>query len=422
MAVNSAAPPASPVTAAKPSTTASAGSRLPARGNGAGSSGATWPPTVSAPPVSSNHDSARSPPAASASPAQLPAAQLPGTLLPGTQLPATQLPAHQLPAQRPTAARSTAAAAPPRVKGKAATPAPSTGEPAVQPPVLLANTGDAGSTSEGENAALSARATDELSPQALVTVDRPTSPLGAEGPASGAVSADPQSSAGSPRSAASPLLASLPAQAPSPTPDTNLTPNINLTPNAHLTPGEPASANTASAHLGDSTSAVTELATVAAATAPGTADLSQPGPAHAVPTLAVHTPVGAAGWARELSAHLTWMAGRALSTASLRLEPERLGPLEVRLALRDNSVSVWFNAAQPETRAAIEQALPQLRELLSASGLALSDAGVSRDPPGEARYPASAAAGPAADPAAADTNATSISVAPGRRGLIDTYA
>jgi flagellar hook-length control protein FliK len=92
----------------------------------------------------------------------------------------------------------------------------------------------------------------------------------------------------------------------------------------------------------------------------------------------LHTPVGAQGWNDELATRLTWMVDQNQQAATLRLSPDNLGPVEVRIDVRDNQVSVWFGAAQADTRAAIESALPRLRELLQGQGLSLADAGVSQ--------------------------------------------
>ncbi len=101
--------------------------------------------------------------------------------------------------------------------------------------------------------------------------------------------------------------------------------------------------------------------------------------AQARPTL--QQPVGTRAWADELGTRLTMMTEKGQHTASLRLSPEHLGPLEVRIAMRDDQASVWFGAAHADTRAAIEHALPRLRELFEAQGMSLADAGVFREPP-----------------------------------------
>lgn len=98
-------------------------------------------------------------------------------------------------------------------------------------------------------------------------------------------------------------------------------------------------------------------------------------------TRTIHAPVGHAQWADELGARLTTMTEQGRHAASLRLSPEHLGPLEVRISIRDDQASVWFGAAHADTRAAIEHALPRLREMFEAQGMSLADAGVFQEAP-----------------------------------------
>jgi flagellar hook-length control protein FliK len=146
--------------------------------------------------------------------------------------------------------------------------------------------------------------------------------------------------------------------------------------------------------------------------------LSDP-PAAAAP-LPVQTPVGASGWTEEIGTHVIWMAHQGVSAASLRLQPEHLGPLEVRISLHDSTASVWFGANEPETRTALQAALPQLKEMFAAQGMTLTDAGVSREPPRDTQLPR--AATPSSGAPAATMLESSAALPGVRRGLVDTYA
>jgi flagellar hook-length control protein FliK len=97
--------------------------------------------------------------------------------------------------------------------------------------------------------------------------------------------------------------------------------------------------------------------------------------------LQIHERVGTPAWREEVGAKLNWMIERGVQSGSLRLSPENLGPLEVRISVQNDQVSVWFGAAHADTRAALENALPRLRELFAAQGMSLADAGVFREPP-----------------------------------------
>lgn len=133
----------------------------------------------------------------------------------------------------------------------------------------------------------------------------------------------------------------------------------------------------------------------------------------------VHSPVGSAAWADEIGTRVVMMTESGNHTASLKLSPEHLGPLEINITVRDDKASVWFGAAHADTRAAIETALPRLREMFEAQGLSLADAGVFREPPREQHAvksnTTSAEQGDSAEQVASVSTRA-------RLGLVDAYA
>lgn len=116
----------------------------------------------------------------------------------------------------------------------------------------------------------------------------------------------------------------------------------------------------------------------------GAIDLPTPrAPARDVPSrhaAPIQTPVAAQGWSDELAGRIAWIARDNLQSASIRLTPEHLGPLDVQISVRDGDAVITFGANHAETRAALEQSLPRLRELLAAQGIALTQANVSEHP------------------------------------------
>jgi flagellar hook-length control protein FliK len=140
--------------------------------------------------------------------------------------------------------------------------------------------------------------------------------------------------------------------------------------------------------------------------------------------MTVSSPVGSSAWTDEVGAKVTWMAHQGIESASLQLSPEHLGPLQVTISVRDGQASVWFGAAQPDTRTALQQSLPQLRELFASQGLNLADAGVSRESPrGQDRQKSGRAAAPAAGVTAVNLDTSAgHAIVTGRLGLVDTYA
>ncbi len=139
---------------------------------------------------------------------------------------------------------------------------------------------------------------------------------------------------------------------------------------------------------------------------------------HAI-TRPVHTPVGSSAWADEIGTRVVMMTESGNHTASLKLSPEHLGPLEINITVRDEKASVWFGAAHADTRAAIETALPRLREMFEAQGLSLADAGVFREPPREQAVVKNSTT--SANQGETGEEATTVS-ARTRLGLVDAYA
>lgn len=160
-----------------------------------------------------------------------------------------------------------------------------------------------------------------------------------------------------------------------------------------------------------------EIPQLPATSTESTSPLRQADAAYSRP---VHVPVGSAAWAEEIGSRMTMMVDQGKHTASLRLSPEHLGPLEIRIAVNDDKASVWFGAANADTRTAIENALPRLRELFASQGLSLADANVSREPPRQQPNPGaqtSSSNGFAAEEGSVAN--TSVQV---RLGLLDAYA
>ena len=87
-------------------------------------------------------------------------------------------------------------------------------------------------------------------------------------------------------------------------------------------------------------------------------------------------------WQQQLSDRMGALIRMGTETATIRLEPAKLGPIEIRIHVDDAQASVSFSAQHPATREALEAALPRLRDAFEAQGLELSRADVSGDSAG----------------------------------------
>ena len=145
-------------------------------------------------------------------------------------------------------------------------------------------------------------------------------------------------------------------------------------------------------------------------------------PAAAAPSATLSAPVGSSGWNEQLGTQLTWMVSKGVQNASLQMAPQHLGPVQVSISVHHGQASVWFGAAQAETRQALSQALPQLRAMFANQGLALTDSGVSQDAPRDSRRAARPPVNGVGEVGAADGAAATVSGGLAGTGLIDTYA
>jgi flagellar hook-length control protein FliK len=198
---------------------------------------------------------------------------------------------------------------------------------------------------------------------------------------------------------------------------------------ANLTADPQAGGSTTQTHSDTSTAASpfsTAIATPAALAAAQLIAASHVGSAQArtdASTTALSSPVGTSAWTDELGAKVTWMAHQGIESASLQLSPEHLGPVQVSISVHEGQASVWFGAAQPDTRTALQQSLPQLRQLFASQGLSLTDAGVSREPPrGQSRPQSTRTATPVGGIAAVNVDGSAGRASVAGLGLVDTYA
>lgn len=181
-----------------------------------------------------------------------------------------------------------------------------------------------------------------------------------------------------------------------------------------------------------------QLAHARAASASGAGLLEPPRGASAPPThtpilhaAAIATPLHAAAFPAHFAAEVAMLGAAGIERAEIQLQPPDLGPVRIELTLSGESTRVAFSAVQPETRQAIEQSLPILKDLLAERGLTLGDTSVS-DGGAHAEAGAGGNAGtgadgglsrsgaaPAADGRDAAGDARRIAL---RRSLLDVYA
>lgn len=82
------------------------------------------------------------------------------------------------------------------------------------------------------------------------------------------------------------------------------------------------------------------------------------------------------GFAPEMAARLTVLAGAGVQKAELHLNPAEMGPVSVHILLDGQDAQVQFHAQHAVTREVLERSLPELAAALRDAGMTLSGGGV----------------------------------------------
>ncbi len=127
--------------------------------------------------------------------------------------------------------------------------------------------------------------------------------------------------------------------------------------------------------------AADDVVVTTSATAPNPLAASQP-PSLATPRADAALnlpalPVQHPAFGQRLGETVNWMMDRGLQEADIRISPENLGPVRIKLRMEGQDAVVSFVVPQDSTRQAIEQNLDALRQALSQAGVTLGETTVS---------------------------------------------
>ena len=130
----------------------------------------------------------------------------------------------------------------------------------------------------------------------------------------------------------------------------------------------------------------TPAANASAATAATAAGGAQPGMLWSVPpgaaalpapvAVTIATPVHSPYFAEETAQQVTWLTKHGIEQARIHVTPADMGPIEIRIAIEDGEALINFAVTHPESAAAIEDAMPRLRDMLAAAGISLGQTSV----------------------------------------------
>jgi flagellar hook-length control protein FliK len=93
--------------------------------------------------------------------------------------------------------------------------------------------------------------------------------------------------------------------------------------------------------------------------------------------------VGSPAWDSALGNKMVWMSNNGQQTATLTLNPRDLGPMQVVINVNKTQADATFIASNPEVKAALEAAMPKLREMMDQAGIQLGQASVSTGMPNQ---------------------------------------
>jgi flagellar hook-length control protein FliK len=124
-------------------------------------------------------------------------------------------------------------------------------------------------------------------------------------------------------------------------------------------------------------------------------------------------------WPSAVATQVQWLVNSHVQSATLQLSPEHLGPLEVHIDMQSSQVNVSFTATHSDTRSALEQSMPRLREILANGGLTLGQTSVQQEARSGSSFTPQASRAPPTSLQTVD----SVSVSHMRSiGLLDEYA
>ncbi len=88
---------------------------------------------------------------------------------------------------------------------------------------------------------------------------------------------------------------------------------------------------------------------------------------------------GSAAWGQALDQQVMLMLNRGAQEARIRLHPQELGQLDIRLSMGGDRVDLNFSVQHAAVAGALQQHMSQLTQMLADQGLSLGQASVSHD-------------------------------------------
>lgn len=119
--------------------------------------------------------------------------------------------------------------------------------------------------------------------------------------------------------------------------------------------------------------AATASAAMTLSAAPQAAESPRPATPAQPPVALTHTPLQSPAWAHVASQRLAWMVRGGESSAVLAINPESLGPIQVRIHMDGQNARIDLAAQQPVTATLLESHLPRLTAALESQGVRVDE-------------------------------------------------
>jgi flagellar hook-length control protein FliK len=103
------------------------------------------------------------------------------------------------------------------------------------------------------------------------------------------------------------------------------------------------------------------------------------------PVPMIATPLNTPNWSNDFATRVVWLAKNDQQVAQININPPQMGPVQISISMNGDQASATFASPHPEVRQAIQDSLPQLREMLTAAGISLGQTNVGSQMPSQNR-------------------------------------
>jgi hypothetical protein len=93
---------------------------------------------------------------------------------------------------------------------------------------------------------------------------------------------------------------------------------------------------------------------------------------------AMTRPLSHPAWNQEMGERIVWMNNQGISSAEIKMNPQNMGPITVRIDMNQDQATIAFTAQNSEVRTALENSIPKLREMLTSQNVNLAEVNVSQ--------------------------------------------